>query len=70
MANTIEVDLSTVLESVLDSGHRLVPNRSSGCLAQIGISTEEFAAFLAEDLSAIANIIRPCDQCATAFAMK
>lgn len=58
MADTIEVDLST-LKGVLHNPNGLLSHGLNGCVAEFSISPEARAAILAIDLRGVDGIVGP-----------
>lgn len=70
MADTIEIDLSAVLQAIRDDAFCPSFNRLHGCVPKIGISTEALAAALAENFGIVGGIVGPRELGAACFAVK
>jgi hypothetical protein len=69
ICDTIYVDLA-VLKHIPEHRLGLLPNCFDGCLPEIGICTEDFAALLASDLGGIDGIIGPFELGPTNLTVK
>ena len=70
VGDTIEIDLATALKHISDSRDGLFSNRLRGCVAQVRISAEVFAALLAGKFGAIDSIVGPSELFATPLAIE